>query len=331
MFGVFSPKILVTTEFLNYEESTIKHIILHELVHDKRKDNLVNYFLLLIQGIHWFNPFVWIYLKKIREDMELATDEQVISNMSQEEGKQYAMSLIQLVEKLGTEKYNTKVLCIVGENLKRRITMIKLAQKFKENKVAITLISICLIMIIASLCFIGGSKKEVQDNFKQESNNINKVSDRRVNSKDEYEKFIEDIDSSYKDIKDLPQEYSMQDAIDGHAFVITHNEVYNQRQYEEFMKNIEKKIDAFIRIAQYTVEGDMILCDLRYESEYSTFTLCRDNTRDKWSIEEDRTYFYDTATSITTEESGNGVILYLEGVQGKEDGKIAVCYIAKQM
>ena len=76
-----------------------KCVLLHEMVHIKRKDNLIKIIMLLAVCIHWFNPLVWIMCILFNRDIELSCDEKVIASLGENTKKQYAMALITLAEK----------------------------------------------------------------------------------------------------------------------------------------------------------------------------------------------------------------------------------------
>ncbi|MGN1317832.1 MAG: M56 family metallopeptidase [Lachnospirales bacterium] len=73
-YGIFFKKVLVPTKY-----SHDKSIFLHELIHHKHKDLILNFMLSLIECIYWFNPMVLIWCKKIRLDMEVYCDYDVIN------------------------------------------------------------------------------------------------------------------------------------------------------------------------------------------------------------------------------------------------------------
>lgn len=116
IIGIFNPKILITKDFLEQDYNTQKYIIMHELSHYKRKDLILNYILLFITTIHWFNPFIWLFFKKIRQDMELATDEIVLEKLESNEKKEYGMALINALETFQEEKQTAKLLCVTDDN-----------------------------------------------------------------------------------------------------------------------------------------------------------------------------------------------------------------------
>ncbi len=92
----------------------------------------------------------------------------------------------------------------------------------------------------------------------------------------------------YADIRTLDDDYSTEQAqLDG-CFVIGAMDVYNDDLYAEFMEHYQNHEDAFIRVAQTTVEGDLILNDVLYDSASGNVYLVHDSTRDAFSAESDR-------------------------------------------
>lgn len=95
------------------------------------------------------------------------------------------------------------------------------------------------------------------------------------------------ISKDYEDIRKLEESYSSEEAQKDNCFVIGAM-VHNDYLYSEFMNNYKNGESAFIRIAQNTVEGDLILYDIMYDTESKKLSLITDYTRDKFSSEEDR-------------------------------------------
>lgn len=236
IIGVFKPKILITPEFLRQDDKTKKYIIMHELTHYKRKDLLFNYALLSITVIHWFNPFVWIFFKKIRQDVELATDEMVLEKLQENEKKEYGMTLIKSLQIFQEEPYTAKILCVTDENknMERRIKMVKLSNKFNKNKILIAIISLMVIIVGVILFFTQSNQynstkindetpkyefrtfkpsfKSTSDrdyddyDFTQDMTYMDKIYYKKINTYDEYEKekamWNDIIDMAESDFKD---------------------------------------------------------------------------------------------------------------------------------
>lgn len=152
IYGMFEPVILISESILKEDDETIKYIFMHELSHYKRKDMVTNTILLIMTAIHWFNPLVYRFFKKIRQEMELATDEITLSKMDKLEKKQYGLTLIQLLQTYETSKTATKMLCITDDNknMERRIEKIKWSTKLKKYRISIILLIILIIFCIMS-------------------------------------------------------------------------------------------------------------------------------------------------------------------------------------
>ncbi len=91
VYGIFKPKIVLP---ILYRDKNIKFVLLHEMAHIKRADNLFRIIAFAVTAVHWFNPFAWIFLKMFLNDIELACDEKVISRLNANEVKEYAYSLL---------------------------------------------------------------------------------------------------------------------------------------------------------------------------------------------------------------------------------------------
>ncbi len=91
----------------------------------------------------------------------------------------------------------------------------------------------------------------------------------------------------HADIRTLGEDYDAQQArLDG-CFVVGPT-VYNDHLYGEFMTHVQNHEDAFIRVAQTTIEGDLILQDLLYDSAADKVWLVFDFTRDAFAAQADR-------------------------------------------
>src|SRR5690606_8191191 len=66
VFGLFRPCLLLPHGFAErLEPHEIRHVLLHEAAHLKRRDLVVNWLMALAQAIHWFNPLVWLAFRQM--------------------------------------------------------------------------------------------------------------------------------------------------------------------------------------------------------------------------------------------------------------------------
>ncbi|MCM3698363.1 M56 family metallopeptidase [Paenibacillus macerans] len=98
-YGVFRPVVLLpkTTDWA--DETRLRYILTHEVVHIKRFDALTKWVLAAALCVHWFNPLVWVMYVLANRDMELACDETVVRTCGETGKSAYALTLIEMEEK----------------------------------------------------------------------------------------------------------------------------------------------------------------------------------------------------------------------------------------
>ncbi len=162
LFGVRLPKILLSPAVLSLSDKELEYILLHELAHYKRKDVLVNYLLLVFQTVHWFNPVIWYCFRCIRQDMEVATDEQVLSILESTEYKDYGRALLAVLEGVTAPKLAPRLLGMVDDkkNIERRLNMIKMAGFFKSRRRLALVVGLLCLVVLGSLLLTNGLTRE---------------------------------------------------------------------------------------------------------------------------------------------------------------------------
>lgn len=164
IIGLFHPVLLlpnveITDENLNY-------ILLHEMTHYRRHDLLYKWFAMLVNSIHWFNPFIYIVSKQIDEECEISCDLSVVANMTEQEQNNYMSTILSL---LSASKIKTKLLTTqMASNKKmlmRRFTMIKNSKKTgKIISMASIIIALSLFSAVACASgIINGNSLEDSD------------------------------------------------------------------------------------------------------------------------------------------------------------------------
>ena len=90
VFGVRGTKLLIPAHSPVPEDLVLRH----ELAHIKRRDTLIRLLLGLIQALQWWNPFVYLIVKNVRESSEIACDQRVLHGVPLGEREDYARSLL---------------------------------------------------------------------------------------------------------------------------------------------------------------------------------------------------------------------------------------------
>lgn len=83
----------------------IRYMLLHELQHYKHKDILIGYLINTVNVFYWFNPLIWYFLKRIRQERELACDSAVLQLLKETEYKSYGNTLINFAETIALSPF----------------------------------------------------------------------------------------------------------------------------------------------------------------------------------------------------------------------------------
>lgn len=119
------------------------------------------------------------------------------------------------------------------------------------------------------------------------------------------EKVEKDIDyTDYESLKDLPHNYSKEQAIRDNCFVLQNNEIIstNKEQLNEFVDNARNGINSFIRIVSYFDE-QVEIKDLEYKD--GEYVLVSDDSRTRDKIEK---FCYNYGDEIVVEHKSTGTI-----------------------
>ncbi|SFE10335.1 bla regulator protein blaR1 [Paenibacillus catalpae] len=148
LFGLLKPKLLIPDSALSaLNEAELRFVFLHELSHVRRNDIAVNGLMNILLAIHWFNPFLWYAYRKMRVDQEMACDALALTRIKPEESKEYALTIIKLLE-LFIKPVHLAGAASISPNkkeLKRRLIMITSSPK---NSYKWSLLGLAVILLL---------------------------------------------------------------------------------------------------------------------------------------------------------------------------------------
>ena len=88
--GLFPRTIRVVLPEKDYSPEELELVLRHELIHIQRCDSQTKFFLRFCTALCWFNPFLWIAMKRCAEDLELSCDELVLEDADEAQRARYA-------------------------------------------------------------------------------------------------------------------------------------------------------------------------------------------------------------------------------------------------
>ncbi len=92
--GLIGPRICLPTRMDFGNAVLLRHVLAHEAMHIRRRDNWVKAVMLAALLLHWCNPLMWIMAKCLASDLEAACDAAVLKKYDADERKSYAFSLL---------------------------------------------------------------------------------------------------------------------------------------------------------------------------------------------------------------------------------------------
>ncbi|MHA7967320.1 M56 family metallopeptidase [Paenibacillus sp. CAU 1782] len=152
LYGVLKPEIYIPKDIAAIADSRqLYHIFTHELIHYKRKDLWRNQLWMLAAILHWYNPLVWLAVKKASSDRETACDASSLEALGEREATPYGMTLLMLSRLLARNaapKVNMSPFFNNKNELKERIAMIS---QFKKGANRLTVISVLSALVIGAV------------------------------------------------------------------------------------------------------------------------------------------------------------------------------------
>lgn len=146
ILGIRNPNIVLPTSDYNILE--FYYIAKHELNHYARKDLWYKAILLIANGIHWFNPVVWLMRKWADIDLEFACDENVMKGASFEERTQYSEVIMSCVQKGQTSYPSLSTGYVKNVRfLKKRFKNLLVKKEKGEGTFLISFTLLCIILL----------------------------------------------------------------------------------------------------------------------------------------------------------------------------------------
>ena len=140
------------------EAAPSEAVIVHELLHKRFGDVLINLGIHLVRAINWFNPIIWVLTSVIQNDSEALCDQRVLEYCGEENIRNYGETLISMSEgkRRNMVKVGTSDMASSYRNMKIRIRRIR---DFRRVPRGVGLVTLCIVLMLA-LAGIGSPARE---------------------------------------------------------------------------------------------------------------------------------------------------------------------------
>jgi len=157
--GLFRWSTRVVLPERNYTEEELKLIFRHEIIHISRDDSGTKFFMVFCTAMCWFNPLMWIAMRRSADDLELSCDETVLARKGEFDRRRYADLLLRTA---GDDRGFTTSLSASARAMRYRLKNVMSPRKRFAGGITVGLIFFVLMMSCGyvSLAYDSGSGQE---------------------------------------------------------------------------------------------------------------------------------------------------------------------------
>lgn len=148
--GLFKRTTKVVLPAREYTSEELHLIFRHELVHIGREDSGTKFFMVFCTAFCWFNPLMWLAMRKSADDLELSCDETVLLDADENTRTKYA----DLILKTAGENYGfTTSLSASATALRYRLSNIMKQRKRFNGGLVVGIVLFAFMMTSGYIAF----------------------------------------------------------------------------------------------------------------------------------------------------------------------------------
>ena len=158
--GLFAGARVVVLPERDYTDEELRLVLTHEAVHIARCDAASKLALVSVTALFWFDPLVWLAMRRSADDIELSCDESVTLGADEAERRRYAVLIL---SSAGDERGFTTCLSARASSLRYRLRQIMKPAAKRSGALLIGFAAFFLILGCGHIAFAygGGTGEEL--------------------------------------------------------------------------------------------------------------------------------------------------------------------------
>ncbi len=146
--GLMGKRLRVVLPERSYSPDELRLIFRHELIHIARQDAGTKLFLTCCAAAMWWNPLMWLAMRRCADDLELGCDEFVLLDEPEDARARYAELLLRTA---GDERGFTTCLSATAEALRYRLENVLRPKKKLLGGVMLGVVTVLLVAFCGSV------------------------------------------------------------------------------------------------------------------------------------------------------------------------------------
>lgn len=152
--GLFRSSMQVVLPPRTYTPDELHLVFRHEIVHICRRDSWNKFFLMFCTALCWFDPLMWMAMRRSAEDTELSCDETVLVDADDATRRQYAQLLLTTA---GDGRGYTTCLSPAASSLRYRLRSVVAPRRRAAGDI---LVGLVLFLLLSSFGYVALSYDE---------------------------------------------------------------------------------------------------------------------------------------------------------------------------
>jgi beta-lactamase regulating signal transducer with metallopeptidase domain len=160
-WGIFRPVILLPEQAQFWPQERLEAVLRHEFAHVRRRDGLAQALALAASALYWPNPLVWLGLRALRHEAEVAADDAVIaSGMTPSD---YAGELLHMAKEFRAQGLSAALAMAAPSALPARVKSILAPTQTRSGVTSMDVLKMTAIALLTAGALVAARPSLAQD------------------------------------------------------------------------------------------------------------------------------------------------------------------------